>query len=162
MPPVNSAFERKCPSFSSSRCPFKTFCQFVEFRLHTCSNKEVSWFLIRASFFRYLLGQGIGAIIFPPYSEVFGRKKLYVVSTALYSIACAIVASVHSLAGVVIGRFLSGFLSAIPTTVVIGSIEDMFNSKDRVWMLCCWAVVSNLGLIVGPIMATFVMANLGW
>ncbi|KAK1149427.1 hypothetical protein N8T08_006650 [Aspergillus melleus] len=121
--------------------------------------KELSLFLFVSI---YLLGQGIGAIIFPPYSEAFGRKKLYIVSTALYSIACAIVASVHSLSGVVIGRLVSGFLSAIPTTVVMGSIEDMFNSKERVWMVCCWAVVSNLGLIAGPIMSTFVTADLGW
>ena len=41
-------------------------------------------------------------------------------------------ASVPSLAVVVIARFLSGILAAIPTIVVAGSIEDMFNMKARV------------------------------
>lgn len=64
----------------------------------------------------------LGGIVFPPYSEVFGRKKLYVVSTGLYSVSCVVVGIVPSLAGVVLGQFFSGFLSAIPTIVVVGSI----------------------------------------
>jgi MFS family permease len=111
---------------------------------------------------RYLLGQAFGGILFPPYSEVFGRKRLYIVSTALYSVSCLVVAAVPSLWGAVVGRFVSGFLSAIPTIVVIGSIEDMFNARDRVWMVCIWAVTSNLGLIVGPILSIYIVADLGW
>jgi len=34
----------------------------------------------------YLIGQGIGGIFFPPYSEVFGRKTLYILSTLVYAI----------------------------------------------------------------------------
>lgn len=111
---------------------------------------------------RYLLGQAFGGILFPPYSEAFGRKKLYIISTALYSISCLVVAAVPSLPGAIVGRFVSGFLSAIPTTVVIGSIEDMFNARDRVWMICIWAVTSNLGLIVGPILSIYIVADLDW
>jgi MFS family permease len=111
---------------------------------------------------RYLLGQAFGGILFPPYSEAFGRKKLYIISTALYSISCLVVAAVPSLSSVIVGRFISGFLSAIPTTVVIGSIEDMFNARDRVWMICIWAVTGNLGLIVGPIMSIYIVADLDW
>ncbi|KAL2819406.1 subtilisin-like protein [Aspergillus granulosus] len=110
----------------------------------------------------YLLGQAIGGIILPPYSECFGRKKLYVISAVTYSISCIIIAAVPSIKGIVFGRLLGGFLSAIPSTIVVGSIEDMFNSRDRVWMIWIWALVANLGLVVGPIMGTFVTADLNW
>ncbi|KAL5337953.1 MFS multidrug transporter [Aspergillus crustosus] len=110
----------------------------------------------------YLLGQALGGVILPPYSECFGRKKLYIISSATYSIACVIIAAVPSIKGVVFGRVLSGFLSAIPSTIVVGSIEDMFNSRDRVWMIWIWALVANLGLVVGPIMGTFTTADLNW
>ncbi|KAL4976695.1 MFS multidrug transporter [Aspergillus desertorum] len=110
----------------------------------------------------YLLGQALGGIILPPYSECFGRKKLYIISSATYSICCVIIAAVPSVKGVVFGRILSGFLSAIPSTIVVGSVEDMFNSRDRVWMIWIWALVANLGLVVGPIMGTFITADLHW
>jgi MFS family permease len=113
-------------------------------------------------FNRYLLGQAIGGIILPPYSECFGRKKLYIISSVTYSISCIIVAAVPSISGVVFGRLLGGFLSAIPSTIVVGSIEDMFNSRDRVWMIWIWALVANLGLVVGPIMGTFTTNDLNW
>ncbi|KAJ5312437.1 hypothetical protein N7508_003267 [Penicillium antarcticum] len=110
----------------------------------------------------YLLGQMVGGIIFPPYSEAFGRKKLYIISTGFYSIFCVIVGIVPSIAGVVVGRFFSGFLSAIPTIVVAGSIEDMFNSRDRIWLIFLWAMVANLGLALGPIMSIYITVHLGW
>ncbi|KAJ5644746.1 MFS multidrug transporter [Penicillium longicatenatum] len=110
----------------------------------------------------YMIGQAIGGIIFPSYSEAFGRKKLYIISTALYSIFCVIVGVSPSITGVAFGRLISGFLSAMPTIVVAGSIEDMFNSKDRVWLIFLWAMVANIGLCMGPIMSTYITAHLGW
>ena len=71
-------------------------------------------------------------------------------------------AAVPSLAGIVIGRFITGFLSAIPTVVVAGSIVDLFNAKDRIWLVFLWTLVSNMGLIIGPIMSTYVTVALGW
>ncbi|KAF4227477.1 hypothetical protein CNMCM8980_007308 [Aspergillus fumigatiaffinis] len=105
----------------------------------------------------YLIGQGIGSIVFPPYSEAFGRKKLYIVSTAMYSLSCIIIAIVPSITGVVVGRLLSGFLSAIPTNVVAGSIEDMFNAKDRIWFLSLWMMLAPWGLALGPIYSTYII-----
>ncbi|KAL4877939.1 major facilitator superfamily domain-containing protein [Aspergillus karnatakaensis] len=110
----------------------------------------------------YLLGQGIGGVLFPATSEAFGRKRLYIISTALYSVFCVLVGVVPSIAGVVVGRFLSGFLSAMPTIVVAGSIEDMFNSKSRVWLIFLWALVANTGLVIGPIMSIYIISSLDW
>ena len=110
----------------------------------------------------YVLGQGIGGIFFPPFSEAFGRKTLFVISTLLYSIFCVIAAAVPSIAAVITARFLTGLLSAIPTVVVAGSIEDVFNIEARVWMIFCWAVVGNVALSIGPIFSVYVTNKLGW
>ncbi|KAK5790905.1 hypothetical protein VI817_006214 [Penicillium citrinum] len=109
-----------------------------------------------------LFGQMFGGIIFPAWSEAFGRKKLYIISTGLYSIFCLIVGLAPTLAAVVVGRFFSGFLSAIPAIVVAGSIEDMYNSKDRVWLIFLWAIVANMGLALGPIMSIYITVALSW
>ena len=109
-----------------------------------------------------LFGQMFGGIIFPAWSEAFGRKKLYIISTGLYSIFCLIVGLAPTLAAVIVGRFFSGFLSAIPAIVVAGSIEDMYNSKDRVWLIFLWAIVANMGLALGPIMSIYITVALSW
>jgi len=69
---------------------------------------------------------------------------------------------VPSLPVVIIARFFTGILSAIPTIVVAGSIEDVFNMKARVWMIFTWAVIGNIAVCVGPIFSTYVTANIGW
>lgn len=88
----------------------------------------------------------VGGVIFPPYSEAFGRKKLYIISTGLFSGFCALSGAVSTPAGITVGRFFSGLVSAIPTIVVAGSIEDMFNSKDRTWLIFIWTLLANMGL----------------
>lgn len=103
-----------------------------------------------------MLGQGLGSIVFPPYSEVFGRKNLYVISTALFGVTCAMVA-IPSPGGPITGRLLSGFLGAIPTTVVAGSIEDLFNSRHRIWVIAVWTVSWNIGSSLGPIYSDYII-----
>lgn len=111
---------------------------------------------------RYLLGQCLGAVLFPSYSETFGRKPLYTLSSILYCIFCVMIADVPNFAAVVIGRFITGVLSSVPTVIIAGSIEDMFDTEDRIWMVFLWAVIANLGLVLGPITSTYITYSFGW
>ena len=109
-----------------------------------------------------MLGQACGAIFFPPFSEALGRRLVFIISTALYTISCGFVA-IPDIRAVYIGRFFSGALSAVPTVVVAGSIEDIWNSRERIWVVFAWEVVAIIGLVVGPIMGTYVTtSSLGW
>ncbi|KAL2815642.1 major facilitator superfamily domain-containing protein [Aspergillus cavernicola] len=110
----------------------------------------------------YSLAQAFGNIIFPPYSETFGRKKLYIVSTILYSAFSVMIAAVPSLGGTIAGRTITGFLSAIPTVIITGSIEDMFNARDRIWLVFAYMVVANFAVAMGPVMSGYITAELGW
>jgi len=58
---------------------------------------------------------------------------------------------------------VQGVLSAMPTVVATGSIENMWGSRDRVWVVSVWAVGGVLGLAIGPVYAVYVSAsNMGW
>ena len=83
-------------------------------------------------------------------------------STFLFSLFCIIVGAVPSIAAIIVGRFATGFLSAIPATVLAGSIEDMFNSGPRIWMVYVWSVAGNLGFCIGPIVGAYVTAEIDW
>lgn len=67
---------------------------------------------------------------FPPYSEAFGRKKLYIFSSFLYSIFCVVVGVVPSLAGVAVGRFFSGFLSGMTHRLLLTSYYDLTSGRS--------------------------------
>ncbi|KAI0097546.1 MFS multidrug transporter [Nemania sp. FL0031] len=110
----------------------------------------------------YLLGQGLGGVFFPPYSEIAGRKTLYIASTAVYALCSIFTASLHDVPSITAARFLSGLASAVPTIVVAGSMEDIFNNKGRVWAIFIWAVAGNAAVCVGPIYGSYVTARYGW
>ncbi|KAJ5514149.1 Major facilitator superfamily domain general substrate transporter [Penicillium fimorum] len=110
----------------------------------------------------FLLGQVVGTILFPPWSETFGRRNMYIVSSGLNAICCMIIGRVHSMPVIIIMRIIAGVLSAIPYTIIGGTIEDMFNSHARIWAMYYWTVASNIGLILGPIMSSYIIAGLDW
>lgn len=115
-----------------------------------------------ANIFRYLIGQGIGSLIVPPWSESLGRKKLYVISGVFSLICCVFVAAIPYVPAVVLARLIGGFFSAVPYTVGGGSIEDMFGARSRIWVMYFWILFSNGGLVMGPIMGSNVTETLGW
>jgi hypothetical protein len=72
------------------------------------------------------------------------------------------IASVPSLGAAIAGRTITGFLSAIPTVIITGSIEDMFNARDRIWLVFAYMVVANFAVAMGPVMSGYITASLGW
>ncbi|OKP13885.1 hypothetical protein PENSUB_460 [Penicillium subrubescens] len=87
---------------------------------------------------------------------------MYIFSSGLSCVCCLVIGFSQSLTGAVIMRSLAGLLSAVPSTIVGGSIEDMFNSQARIWVVFFWTVASNIGLIVGPIMSSHIIELLNW
>lgn len=110
---------------------------------------------------RYLLGQALGGVVLPSYSESFGRKTSYIVAAFLFCLFCILVGTVPHVAAIIVGRFALGVISAV-AYIVAGSIEDIFNSGPRIWMVYIWTVAANLGLCMGPIVGVYVTAKAGW
>lgn len=112
---------------------------------------------------RYLLGQALGSLVLPPFTEAFGRRPSYITGCALYSISNIVVAAPNHIAGVVVGRFLSGFVSALPSTVACGSLEDIWDARARIWALSIYIIFAVMSLGVGPPVATYLATSpIGW
>ncbi|KAK3389263.1 major facilitator superfamily transporter [Podospora didyma] len=122
-------------------------------------NKRTS---ILAFTFMYNLGQAFGGLLTPALSELIGRRTPYLVSCAVFSIFCLLIAVVPHQSSVWLGRFVTGFASAVPAVVTAGSIEDMFDSKQRVWLIVLWNAGSTAGLCFGPIYGAYIISALNW
>lgn len=111
----------------------------------------------------YLLGQAVGGLIFPPVTEVFGSRIIYAGSTALYAAMCLMTGLAPSLATVITGRLFSGMFSAMPTCVATGSVENIWDSRARIWGIASWAAAGVFAMAIGPLYAVFVSdSRLGW
>ncbi|TKA66127.1 hypothetical protein B0A55_09694 [Friedmanniomyces simplex] len=109
----------------------------------------------------YLLGQGVGGLVLPAITESFGSKYIYIASTFGYALMCLIIGLAPSLATVTVCRLLSGILSAMPTVVAKGTIENIWDTSERVWMIyllslsrtVALSIVFNLAAIVLGLLA---------
>ncbi|KAJ0319632.1 hypothetical protein COL5a_010069 [Colletotrichum fioriniae] len=111
---------------------------------------------------RYQLGQAIGGFLIPPFSELFGRRLPYLISCAAFCLASLLTGLIHDPAAVYAGRFAAGLASAVPSVVIAGSVEDMFNTKRRVWIIVLWNAGTTVGLCFGPVYAAYISQAVGW
>ncbi|KAL1846672.1 hypothetical protein Daus18300_014189 [Diaporthe australafricana] len=116
--------------------------------------------------FMYQLGQAIGGYLIPPLSELAGRRYPYLVSSIVFSIFCAIIplGNTSTPAAIFVGRFITGLASAVPSVVIAGSVEDLFDTRARVWVIVLWNAATTIALCIGPIYASYIIASpqAGW
>ncbi|KAF4918448.1 putative transporter [Colletotrichum viniferum] len=110
----------------------------------------------------YQLGQAVAGFLIPPFSELYGRRIPYLVSCAAFCFSCLLTGVSRSSSAVYIGRFVAGLASAVPSVVIAGSVEDMFNTKRRVWIIVLWNAGAVIGLCMGPVYAAYISDALGW
>lgn len=110
----------------------------------------------------YQMGRVIGTLTFPPFTECFGRKPTYITTSFVYSVACLICGVVPNVAGVIVGRILSGAMSSVGGAVAAGQIQDMFATDGRVWAVFLWTVTAVIGLALGPIYGSYLAEFVGW
>lgn len=79
----------------------------------------------------YLFGQALGGLVFPPTAEAFGGRTIYVLGAGGFAASCLILGASPTVPAVVIGRFMSGVFSAMPTVVAVGSIVGCLRVPAR-------------------------------
>ena len=107
----------------------------------------------------YLVGQAIGGLVFPPIAESFGGRTIYVTSTSGFAVFCVLLAAYPTLYVVVVCRFITGLLSAMPCVVATGSIENMWDMTSRTFLIHIWICAAVIGLALGPPMATYISTS---
>lgn len=110
-------------------------------------------------FCRFFFGQALGGLILPPYTETFGRRPTNLFACIAYVAFSAIVGGGGSVAAVIVGRLCCGFLSALPTVVGSGSIEDLWDVRQRVWAIDIWIKGSIIGIAIGPTFGTYISTS---
>ncbi|PWN37832.1 MFS general substrate transporter [Meira miltonrushii] len=94
----------------------------------------------------YALGFGITPLILAPFSEVFG---LFFVGTGL----------VNNMTGMLILRFLQGGFGSTGSTMVGGTIADIWATSERGLPMSLFSVGAIFGTGFGPFWAGFVAGN---
>ncbi|KAL6712303.1 hypothetical protein ACN47E_000180 [Coniothyrium glycines] len=112
----------------------------------------------------YVLGYGLGCLLFSPLSEIpaVGRNPPYAISGFLFIILCIPTALVDNFAGLMVLRFLLGFMASPCLATAGASFADIWTMADFPYAVALWAGVATLGPALGPTLSSYAVKDLGW
>lgn len=79
----------------------------------------------------YALGFGFPPLVLAPFSEVFGRRNVYLASHLAYTLFFLCCGFAPNIATMLVGRFIQGAFGSTGSTLVGGTLADIWKSKDR-------------------------------
>jgi DHA1 family multidrug resistance protein-like MFS transporter len=112
----------------------------------------------------YVLGYGVGCLLFSPLSEIpaIGRNPPYAISGFLFVILCIPTALVSNYEGLMVLRFLLGFMASPCLATAGASLTDIWKLPQVPFAIALWAAVATLGPALGPTLSSYAVRDLGW
>ncbi|XP_014559290.1 hypothetical protein COCVIDRAFT_92370 [Bipolaris victoriae FI3] len=147
-----------------------TFAVYVGSSIYTSSQQavmdifDVSHVAASLGIALYVLGYGIGCLLFSPLSEVpaIGRNPPYAISGFLFVILCIPTSLVDNFAGLMVLRFLLGFMASPCLATAGASLADVWTMAEFPFAVALWAMVATLGPALGPTLSSYAVKDLGW
>ncbi|KAL8798454.1 MAG: hypothetical protein Q9200_007771, partial [Gallowayella weberi] len=112
----------------------------------------------------YVLAYGIGPLVFSPLSELplIGRNPVYATTFALFTILSIPTALSKSFAGLLVLRFLQGFLGSPCLATGGATMQDMYSLLKLPYAMTFWVSAAYCGPALGPLLSGFAVPVKGW
>ena len=110
----------------------------------------------------FVVGFGIGPMVFAPLSEVMGRKPIYastLLVAVIFIIPCALAKNIATL---LVCRSIDGIAFSAPMTLVGGTLSDLWKSEERGVPMAAFSAAPFIGPALGPLIGGFIADALGW
>ncbi|KAJ8591033.1 MFS general substrate transporter [Rhizopogon salebrosus TDB-379] len=110
------------------------------------------------------VGFGLVPLITSSFTEEFGRLNIYIVSSFGFMLSEIMIAIAPNIQIVMVGRLLGGAFGSTGTTLVSGSVADIWKQHERGQPMAFFALVAVAATGLGPVIAGVIEAEprLGW
>ncbi|KAH7189259.1 major facilitator superfamily domain-containing protein [Fusarium flagelliforme] len=112
----------------------------------------------------YVLGYGVGPLVFSPLSEIprIGRNPVYIVTMFLFVIISIPTALVKNYPGLMVLRFLQGFFGSPCLASGGASLGDIYSLMALPYAMMAWVSAAYCGPALGPLLSGFAVPVKGW
>ncbi|KAF9468747.1 major facilitator superfamily domain-containing protein [Collybia nuda] len=110
----------------------------------------------------FILVQGLVPLVWSAISEIKGRKLVYIMSLALFTIGSIVVAVSNSMDLVIGFRSLQAAGSAAVITIGAATLADIFEPAERGTKMGIYYMAPLLGPSLGPILGGILTTGLNW
>ncbi|WP_371230766.1 MFS transporter [Pseudomonas sp. QE6] len=96
-------------------------------------------------------------------ADRFGRKRLFVISLALFGLTSLLCGLATSMPAMIAGRFLQGAAGGVMLICQVAVLTSQFSDPaERVRAFAAWGVIFGIGLGFGPIIGSAIVALASW
>ncbi|KAG7292751.1 hypothetical protein NEMBOFW57_002791 [Staphylotrichum longicolle] len=110
----------------------------------------------------FVVGFGVGPMIFAPLSEVYGRRIIYgstLLLAVIFIIPCAVSKNIGTL---IVCRTIDGIAFSAPMTLVGGTLADLWRNEERGVPMAAFSAAPFIGPAIGPLIGGFLSDAAGW
>ncbi|BEJ16384.1 hypothetical protein CspHIS471_0509890 [Cutaneotrichosporon sp. HIS471] len=118
--------------------------------------------LVVAGLSFYVIGFGVGPLVWAPISELYGRNVAFYFSYPVFVLFNLVGALSPNIATILASRLIAGTFGASPITNAGGQIGDMFPAHERALATSFFSLAPFLGPVIGPIVGGFVAEYRSW
>lgn len=110
----------------------------------------------------FTLGFGFAPMILAPFSELNGRKPVFVVTGIIFFVAQLSCALTTSFPGLLVARLFVGVGGSTFSSTIGGVISDIYHKEDRNAPMALFSGSALFGTGLGPLVSGFVAQRIGW
>ena len=110
----------------------------------------------------YLFGLAVGSLLLAPIAETYGRKPVYTICLAVFTILIIPAATAKDLQSVIVTRFFGAVFGSAMIANAPGSIADLVSDEYRATAFSIWSIGPMNGPVIGPTIGGFVTEYMGW
>ena len=110
----------------------------------------------------FTFGVEIAPIVLAPFSEINGRKPVFMVAGILFVLFHLCCALTRTYWGMIVSRFLEGCASSVFSTVVAGVVSDIYLANDRNTAMAMFSGAALFGSGLGPLVSGFIARRTTW
>ena len=110
----------------------------------------------------YVLFNLVGVSFLSKLSDLYGRRKIYILSVGVFALGSFIVAMASDMTTLLIGRAIQGFGSSGIFPVASAVIGDIYPPEKRGRMLGMIGAVFGIAFIIGPVIAGVLLLWFKW
>lgn len=110
----------------------------------------------------FTTGFGIAPMVLAPFSEINGRRPVFIATGVLFVVCQICCAVTNTFAGMLIARFFVGVGGSTFSTMVGGVVSDIYHTADRNTPMALFSCGALFGTGLGPFVSGFIAQHLHW
>lgn len=110
----------------------------------------------------YMMGLGLGSVIFSPTAILYGKRPVYLFSAIIFIASCIWCALSPSFASLVVARIFQGIAVSPVECLPSATIAEIFFLHERAYRIGIYTLLLLGGKNLVPLVSAAVIQSLGW